>query len=104
MAFHLQKGLYLTEGEVFTISERDQFVKGTEQLECIAQDFPFVETFTDARCDLGEQVQTVNVLQDVGLAIGDEDDVQLVQGLVNEADIVLLNGSMLGSRVCEFRK
>lgn len=36
------------------------------------------------------------------MAVGDEDHVQLVQGLVDEADIVLLDGRVLGAAVGEF--
>lgn len=44
-------------------------------------------------------MERVDVLQDVGLAVGDENHVQLVQGLVDEANVVLLDGGMLCTRI-----
>ena len=46
-------------------------------------------------------MQRVDVLQDVALAVGDEDDVEFVEGLVDEADVVLLDGGVLGGGVGE---
>lgn len=49
-------------------------------------------------------MQRRDVLKDVRLAVGDQDHVELVQRLVNEADIVLLDRSVLRSGVCELGK
>lgn len=49
-------------------------------------------------------MEAVNVLQNVRLPVGDENDVQFVQGLVDEADVVLFDGSVLCARVCELGK
>ena len=38
-------------------------------------------------------------MEDVGLAVRDEDHVELIKRLVDESDIVLLDGSVLGARV-----
>jgi len=62
--------------------------------------FPLVQTPASAADDLGEEVEGVDILEDVGLAVGDEDHVQLVQRLVYEADIVLLDGGMLRAGIC----
>jgi len=43
-------------------------------------------------------------LENVGLAVGDQNHVELVQRLVYEADVVLLHGSMLGAAVGQFRE
>jgi hypothetical protein len=42
-------------------------------------------------------VQAVNILEDIGLTVGDQDDVQLIQWLVDEAHVVLLDSGVLGS-------
>lgn len=42
-------------------------------------------------------MKAVNVLKDIRLAVGNEDDIQLIEGLVHEAYIVLFDGCMLGS-------
>lgn len=44
-------------------------------------------------------MQAINVLEDVGLAVGDQNNVQLIQWLVDEAHVVLLDGGVLGARV-----
>ena len=46
-------------------------------------------------------MQRVNVLQDVGLEVRDEHHVELVERLVDKADIVLLDRCVLGTGVGE---
>lgn len=43
-------------------------------------------------------------MEDVGLAVGDEDHVELIEGLVDESDVVLLDRRMLGPAVRELRE
>jgi len=49
-------------------------------------------------------MKTVDVLEDVRLAVGDKDNVQLIERLVDEAHIVLFNDRMLGSRISQLGK
>lgn len=49
-------------------------------------------------------MQAVDILQDVGLLVGNEDNVQLVQWLVHKADIVLLDRRVLRSGLRQLRK
>lgn len=49
-------------------------------------------------------MEAVDILQDVRLPVGDENDVKLVQGLVDEAHIILLDGGVLRARVGELRE
>lgn len=95
VTLHLQEGLNLADGQVLPVPERHQLIKGADQLKGIPKNFPLVEALACAGHDLGEEVQRVDVLEDVGLLVGDEHHVQLVQRLVDEADIVLLNGGVL---------
>ena len=44
-------------------------------------------------------MERVDVLEDVGLAVGNEDHVQLVERLVDEANVVLLDSGVLRSAV-----
>lgn len=104
MTFHIQERPDLAEGQVFPVAQRHQFIKGAQQLVSIPQDFPLIQTLASACNDLGEEVERVNVLKDVGLAVGDEDHVELIQGLVDEADIVLLDGRVLCAALGELRK
>lgn len=43
-------------------------------------------------------------MEDVGLAVRYEDHVELIEGLVDESDVVLLDRRMLGPTVCELRE
>lgn len=101
MAFHLQEGLDLAERQVFSVPERDKLVEGAEQLVGILHNLSLVQGLAGARHDLGEEVKGIDVLQDVALSVGDEDHVEFVEGLINEANIVLLDGGVLGARVGE---
>lgn len=104
MTLHLEEGLDLAEGQVLSVPERDQFVKGAEEIVGIAENFPLIEALACVRHHLGEEVEGVNVLQDVGLLVRDEDHVELVKGLVDKSDVVLLDRGMLGSTVCQLGK
>lgn len=97
VTLHVKEGPDLAEGEVLAVSEGDKLVKGTKQLVGIAKDLALVEGPAGARNDLGEKVERVNVLKNVGLAVGDEHHVELVEGLVDESDVVLLNRRVLGA-------
>lgn len=99
VALHLQERLDLADGEVLPITKRHHLVKGAEDVKGMSEDLALVQRLAYAADHLGEEVQRVNVLEDVGLLVGDEHHVQLVQGLVDEADIVLLDRRVLGARV-----
>lgn len=101
MTLHIKEGLDLANGQILAVSQGDEFVKGAEELVGILDDFPLIETLACAGDDLGEQMKGVDVLEDVGLTVGDEHHVKLVEGLVDEADIVLLDGGVLGAAVGE---
>lgn len=99
MTLHLQERPDLAYGEVFPIPERNQLIESADELIRISKNLPLVEASAGAGHDLGEQVQRIDVLQNVGLLVGDKHHVQLIQRLVNESDIVLLNGRMLCARI-----
>lgn len=99
MALHLQEGLDLADGQVLPVSQGDQLVESAEQLIGILDDLPFVQALARAGDNLGEEMERIDVLEDVGLAVGDEDHVELVQGLVDKTDVVLLNCGMLRTAV-----
>lgn len=102
VTLHLKECLYLCQREVFSVSQGDDLVESAEQLEGIAQDFPFVQTPANAGDDLGKEVQAIDVLKNVGLLVCDQDNVELVQRLINESHVVLLDSSMLGAGICQF--
>lgn len=49
-------------------------------------------------------MQAVDILQDVGLLVGNEDNVQLVQRLIHKANIVLLDRRVLRSGLGQLRE
>lgn len=62
MAFHLQEGLDLRQGQILPVAQCDQFVERAEQLEGIAQNLPLIQIPANAGSNLGEQMKAVNVL------------------------------------------
>jgi hypothetical protein len=102
MTLHVKEGLDLADGQVLPVAEGDQLIKSAEQLIGIPEDFPLIQALAGAGYDLGKEVEGVDVLKNVGLAVRDEDHVQLVQWLVDKADIVLLDRGVLGTAVCQF--
>ncbi len=99
MTVHLQERLDLADGQVLPVAQRDQLVKGAQKLVRIAQDLPFIKCSACAGDDLGKEVKGIDVLKNVGLTIGDQDHVELIQWLVDESYVVLLHCSMLGARI-----
>lgn len=104
MAFHLEERLDLADGKVLSVAQGNKLVECAEQLVGIPQYLPLFQAFTCASDNLGKEVKGVDVLKNIGLAVGNEDHVQLIEGLVNEADIVLLYSRVLGPRVGELGK
>ena len=96
VAFHLQESLNLGQRQVLPVTQGHQLVERAKQLEGIAQDLPLIQTPANAGRHLGKQMQAVDVLEDVRLAVRNEHDVQLVERLVHEAHVILLNNRMLG--------
>lgn len=97
--FHLQECFDLRERQILSVSQCHQLIICAEQLERIAEDLSFVETLADACGHLRKEMQTVDVLQNVRLTIGNENHVELIQWLVHKSHIVLFDRSMLGLRV-----
>src|SRR5436190_120832 len=99
MALHLEKRLDLTNGQVLAVPEGDELVEGAEDVEGMLENLALVQAFAYAADDLGEEVERIDVLENVGLLVGDENHVELVQGLVDKSDVVLLDRGVLGARV-----
>lgn len=95
MTLHLKKCLDLAQRKVFAIAQCNQLVKCAEQFISIAKYFSLIQAFAYASDNLRKEMERVDVLQDIRLSIGDEYHVKLVKGLVDIANIVLLNSCML---------
>jgi len=104
VAVHLEEGLDLANGEVLSVSQGNQLVEGAEQFVGILQYLALVQALACTRDHLGEEMQGVDVLENVGLPVGNEDHVELVQGLVHKADVILLDRGMLGTAVGQLRE
>lgn len=104
MTLHFQECLNLRKGQVLSITQCHQFIECAQQLEGIAEDFPLIQALANAGGHLGEQMKTVDILKDIRLTVGDQDNVQLIQWLIDEADVVLFNGGVLGPRICKLGK
>ena len=56
MRLHVEESLDLTQGEVLTVAQSNQLIKGAQKLKSIAQDLTLIQTSADAGDDLGEEV------------------------------------------------
>lgn len=101
MTLHLQKGLDLAHGKVLSVSKCDKFIKCTEKFVGISDNLSLIESSACAGDNLGEQVEGVDILEDVGLLVGDEDHVELIKRLIDESNIILFNGRVLSTAVGE---
>ena len=72
MTLHLQERLDLTDGQVLPVAEGNNLVKGAEDIKGMSEDLALVQGLAYAADYLGEEVQRVNVLENVGLLVGDE--------------------------------
>lgn len=104
MTLHLQKCLDLGQRQVLPVAQCHQLIERAKQLKGISQNLSLIQALANAGCHLSKQMQAVDILKDVGLAVGNQDNVQFIQRLVYEAHIVLLDGGVLGSGVREFRE
>jgi hypothetical protein len=104
VTLHLEESLDLVDSQVLPVTKSNQLIEGAKQLVGILEDLPLVQALARASDHLGEEVKGINVLENVGLLVGDEDHVELVQGLIHEANIVLLNRGVLGAAVSELGK
>lgn len=75
MRLHFQHILDLHQVDLFPIAQAYDFIKRPEQLERILQNFPLFGCAAHIRHDASEQMECVNVLEDVGGFIGDEEDI-----------------------------
>lgn len=104
MTLHIKERPDLAERQILTVPQSHQLVKGAEQLVGIPENFPLIQALTRASDNLSEEMERINILQDVGLAVGDEDHVELVEGLIDKSDVILLDGRVLRATLGEFRE
>lgn len=75
MALHLQESFDLRQRQVLPVAQCHQLIECAQQLEGITGNLPLVQALANAGGHLGKQVQAVDILEDIGLAVGDQDNV-----------------------------
>lgn len=101
MRLHLQESFDLSNSKVLAIPKGDKLVEGAQQFVGIAQDFPLVQAPACAGNNLSKQMKRINVLKNIRLTVGDQDHVELIQRLIYESNVILLDGSVLGSCISQ---
>lgn len=99
VTLHVEECPNLAERQILTVAQSHQLIKGAEEVVGIPENLPLVQALAGTGDDLREQVERVDILQDVRLAVGDEHHVELVERLVDESDIILLDCCMLRAAV-----
>lgn len=102
MTLHVKECLDLANGQILAVTKGDELIKSTEQLVGVLNNLALVQALTGASDHLCKQVQRVDVLQNIRLAVGDENHVKFVEGLINKSDIVLFDDRVLCTAVGEF--
>ena len=96
MTLHLQDTPNLSQVHVLPVSERDNLIKRAKNLEGILQNLAFIGAAAEVGDSASKEVEGVNILKDVGGFVGDEEDVEIFEGLVDVADVCGLDGGVLG--------
>jgi hypothetical protein len=99
VTLHLEERLDLANRQVLPVPKGNELVEGAKDIEGMLENLALIQALTYAADDLGEEVERVDVLEDVGLLVGDEHHVELVERLVDESDVVLLDRGVLSARV-----
>lgn len=86
MRLHFCNGTDLSQRDVFSVSQGDDLVKHGDELECPVENFLFVDRAAIFGEGTGKEMERVNVLQDVGGLVGDEDHVEFFHGLIDVSD------------------
>ena len=97
MRLHLENAANLGDVDVLAIPEADDLIKGTEELKAVAEHGGLIERSAEVGDGAGEEVEGVNVLENVGVLVGDEDHVEVLERLVDEADGIGLDRGVLGA-------
>lgn len=104
MTLHLQHVAHLHEVDLFPVSHAHDLVERAQQIECVLDNLALLRTPAHIRDHAREQMESLDVLEDVGRLVGDEENVEVFQGLVDIANVGGLNGSMLRAGWDEFRE
>ena len=78
MTFHIEEGPDLAEGQILTVPQGHHLVEGAHELIGISENLSLVQALASAGHNLRKQVERINVLKNVRLAVGDEHHVKLV--------------------------
>lgn len=95
MRLHLEDGSDLCEVDILPVSQGYDLVECTEKLKAVSKDGCFVKGSADVGSDAGEEMKGVDVLENVRVLVGDEDHIEVLKRLIDEANGVCLDGGML---------
>jgi hypothetical protein len=104
VTLHFQHAPHLSQRHLLPVAQANDLIKCTEQIESIFENFPFFCVSTHVGHDAGDQMQSFDVLKDVRGLVGDQDDVQFFQRLVDVSDFGGFDGRVLGVGRNEFRE
>lgn len=91
MRLHFENVADLLEVDVLPPAEADDLVPRAEDLKVDADDIDLADgasatSAAEFGCDAGDERKGREVEEDVGLGVGDQDDVQVVERSVDKAD------------------
>ena len=78
VTLHLEHIAHLHEIDLLPVSHADNLVKRAQQLERILQNLPLLCAPAKVRDDAREKMEGLDVLEDVGCLVGDEQDVEVL--------------------------
>jgi len=96
MTLHLQNTPHLHEIDLFPIPHTDDLIKRSKQLKTLFLNFTLISCTTHIRNDACEEVEGIDILEDVGGFVSDEEDVEVFEGLIDITDLSGFDGCMLG--------
>ena len=95
MTLHFQDAFNLHEVDLLPPTQTYNLVERAEQLECMLRDFALLGGPAQIGHNAGKEVQGLDILENVGCLVGDEQDVEFFQRLVDIADVERFDRSML---------
>ena len=96
MTLHLQHAPHLRQRHLLSVAQAYDLVECAKQIESVFNNFPFFCVSAHVRHDAGNQVQRLNVLEDIGGLVRDQEDVKFLQRLVDVSNLGGFDRRVLG--------
>ena len=101
---HLEHTPDLHQINVFPITQAHDLVESTQQLKRLSLNLALLDALTQIRHHAGKEMQRIDVLEDVRRFVGDEEDVEIFERLVDITDLGGFDGGVLAVGGDEFRE